>query len=386
MPLPTALIALHARLTARLSAELPDTRWFRIAVGTACLLLAICGLTVYVTDPYCRYHKTPALAPIYRDEYRMIPHMLNTWDYDSLVAGTSMCLNFSLADVRRLLHYNKPIKITAKGCRPATHHLFCDMAFKKREIHNILTTIDIPILAKEPGSHFIPLEPFLYSKSLLHECAYLFNADIVFAANIDTIKAHMKGSGLLNPDLMFASDDGRGEVHYGKERALRAMRNIRGGELQWVSDLKRQDPEALTRRMMRAFEECYLSDIQAHPETQFTVFYAPYSYLCWICLLQEDMLDYLLGIKARVTEMLLAQPNVIVFDFQAEVGIATNLNYYKDTSHFSPEINLLILERIAAGQNRCGPGTMAANAETIRAMARQGASEINIKTGSSKAR
>ncbi len=368
---------LRARARDLLETEIPPGRWLRAVLRAVCLLLLASGVTNYLLDPYQRYHKKPLIGPYYKDEYRMIPHLLDTMDYDSLVAGTSMCLDFSLADFRDLLGWKKPLKIAARACRPATFKLFADRAFSRRKIEHMFCVIDISILGKEPGSHYIPLEPFLYSRSLLHECAYLFNGDILFGANLAMLRAHLENDPLLNPDLMFCNDDGSGRVKFGADRVWKALRFHRKSETGWIGELRSHDAELLKRRMLDNFDSTYLAVVRAHPETEFIFFYAPYSYLYWGFVEKEQMTDFLLEIKILVTAKLLAQPNVTVYDFQAEEEIVSDLSHYRDMSHFSRDINRQIVARVAAGRNRCGPDTVAENAKRIRAIAAKAAADID---------
>jgi hypothetical protein len=361
-------------VSSRLEAELPPARWTVAAVASAALFLALCAAAVYVIDPYRRYRQTPLVGPVYRDEYRMIPNMLRTADYASVVAGSSVCFNFSLADVRELLKWPKPIKATASCCHPATYKLFTDLAITNRAVSHILTSVDLNAMAAKPGSHFIPLEPFLYSVSPLHECAYLFNADVVFGACADVVKAHLRDGRRLNPDMMFCSDDGTGRTKYGRERVLRMMRDKRN-TVELVS-MRQQGKEATARLMLDNFDACYVSGFRAHPEVEYVLFFPPYSELVWASFLKDGTLEPLLEVKARFIEQVLPLPNVRAYDFQAEVGVVTNLANYMDVVHYSPAVNRLILERIAADQNRCGPETAAASAETIRALARRALPDV----------
>ena len=52
-----------------------------------------------------------------------------------------------------------------------------------------------------------------------------------------------------------------------------------------------------------------------------------------------------------MTKALLQYDNVRIFCFQDIDEVATNLDYYMDTIHFSPEINRLMLDQILAGEN-----------------------------------
>lgn len=366
----------RARARDLFEAEIPPGRWLRAVLSAVSLLLLASGVTIYLLDPYQRYHKKSLVGPFYKDEYRMIPHLLDTMDYDSLVAGTSMCLDFSLADFRDLLGWKKPLKIAARGCRPATFKLFADRAFSRRKIEHVLCVIDISILAKEPGSHYIPLEPFLYSRSLLHECAYLFNGDVLFGANLAMLRAHLDKDPLLNPDLMFCNDDGSGRVKFGAERVWKALRTQRKSETEWIGKLREFDSDLLLSRMINNFETHYLSVVKAHPETTFIFFYPPYSYLFWGFVEHENATDLLLNVKAIITKELLAQPNVAVYDFQAEDAIVTDLSNYRDLSHFKQGINHLIVTRIATGMNKCEPNTVSDNAVKIRALSRRAIQDL----------
>jgi hypothetical protein len=369
-----ALQSVRARANSRLSAELPCARWFGTVLASAGLFLALCAAAVALIDPYRRYHKMPLVGPVYRDEYRMIPNMLRTADYDSVIAGSSICFNFSLADVRQLLKWPQPIKATASCCYPATYKLFTDMAITNRGVSRILTSVDLNAMAAKPGTHFIPLEPFLYSLSPLHECAYLFNADVVFDACVDVVKAHLRDGRRLNPDMMFCSDDGTGRTKYGRERVLKMMRDKRN-TVDLVS-MRREGKQETARLMIENFATYYLSGFRAHPEIEYVLFFPPYSELVWGSFLRDGTLDTILDVKARLIQEVLPLPNVRAYDFQAEVGVVTNLANYTDIVHYSPAINRLILERVAADQNRCGPDTAAANAETLRAVARRALPDV----------
>lgn len=109
-----------------LSAEISVSTWFRTVVLSVTGSLAFCALAAFCVDPCLRYDKPPFLKPYYKDPYRMVPSLLMYREYDSLVAGTSMCMNFSLADVRTCLKWKAPqnygpgmpLRHVSSFCRP----------------------------------------------------------------------------------------------------------------------------------------------------------------------------------------------------------------------------------------------------------------------------
>ena len=57
-------------------------------------------------------------------------------------------------------------------------------------------------------------------------------------------------------------------------------------------------------------------------------------------------------IKKYIYEQLSDYPNVYIYDFQSEQDITHDLTYYKDVSHYSEDINMWMIEQMAAGRLR----------------------------------
>ncbi len=79
--------------------------------------------------------------------------------------------------------------------------------------------------------------------------------------------------------------------------------------------------------------------IESMPETQFTVFFPPYSVLYrYSCSANGRLKAEIYGEK-RIIEMLLSYPNVSVYYFQNLYDFITDLNHYCDYTHYIHEMN-----------------------------------------------
>lgn len=97
--------------------------------------------------------------------------------------------------------------------------------------------------------------------------------------------------------------------------------------------------------------ELLTSQVKAHPETQFVFFYPTYSMLWWDGIVRSGERDAYIYNEKEMTKALLAYDNVRIFCFQNDREVATNLDNYMDTIHFSPEINRRMLDKMIAGED-----------------------------------
>ena len=89
---------------------------------------------------------------------------------------------------------------------------------------------------------------------------------------------------------------------------------------------------------------------KAHPETEFVLFYTPYSALYWESIYRDGTLEKQLMCEKIATELLLECENIYLFTFCQETEITGNVNNYRDKEHYVAEINDLILQWITEGR------------------------------------
>ena len=89
-----------------------------------------------------------------------------------------------------------------------------------------------------------------------------------------------------------------------------------------------------------------------YPETQFLIFYTPYSALYWESLYRDGNLVRQLEAEKLATEQMLTCDNIRLYSFAGETEITGNTENYRDKEHYVARINDLILEWIAKDKGR----------------------------------
>ena len=108
--------------------------------------------------------------------------------------------------------------------------------------------------------------------------------------------------------------------------------------------------------------------IEANPDTEFYVFYPPYSILYWNDVLQEKQLEAVLREYEYISERLFAYDNVKVFFFPNLEWIICDLDNYADYSHYHPDINRYMTECFASGEHRVTKGNLEEELEEMRSI------------------
>lgn len=119
------------------------------------------------------------------------------------------------------------------------------------------------------------------------------------------------------------------------EQAYTRMRPLALSEMEPVDDF-------LERASVNL--EKITSFIEKYPETTFYVFAPPYSILYWDYANRQGRTDAYMAVTEYAIEQLLQYSNVKLFYFQNVEQIVTNLDNYKDFSHYSAEISYDIVE------------------------------------------
>jgi hypothetical protein len=102
----------------------------------------------------------------------------------------------------------------------------------------------------------------------------------------------------------------------------------------------------------KVFSETLLSSAEQYPQTQFYLFFPPYSRLNYAILKQSDpqRFEEYLGVLRVVIRDAEKHPNVKVFGFEME-DFLDDIANYKDTSHYHQRINSQILHWMKNGDH-----------------------------------
>ncbi len=102
----------------------------------------------------------------------------------------------------------------------------------------------------------------------------------------------------------------------------------------------------MKENLKKNYYNFFLPIIKENSNTEFILFFPPYSYLTYRVLEEKGVLKNYLEFKKFLKKDLLKYKNVKLYDFQNDSSIIYNLELYKDITHYHQKITSKILDYI----------------------------------------
>lgn len=310
------------------------------------LTLGVIGGFIILIDPFYHYH-APILGTevyLYNPVYQT-PGAASHFEYNSAIVGTSMTENFRSSWFEEL--GLNTIKLSYSGARCTDLRSILDQVYESgNQIQYIMMDINDYQLSSNPEERYVDLPEYLYENVWWKDTQYLFNSDIFWMSVGRVLEAATDHQP--NPDDAYTWED----PALFSEEIIKL--NYRDEIVHLQELMEKGEAEEYNEERFLQWEENLdhiIPVIEAHPETQFVIFYPPYSLVYWQQQLLSGQLDDLLGMYAASAKRLLQMENVKVFIFFGEKEIISDLNNYRDYCHYAPEINRYIFECIRDGKN-----------------------------------
>ena len=104
----------------------------------------------------------------------------------------------------------------------------------------------------------------------------------------------------------------------------------------------------------------------SHPETEFYLFFPPYSIFSWDVRNQAGILHRDIDNNQKAAELLLPYDNVHLFGFDTCYDIICDPTHYTDINHYGDWINSQILNWMKTGEHRLAEENYQAYFEEVR--------------------
>ncbi len=317
-------------------------KWNLIVVGGVVAILAILAGVTILVDPFLHYHKGQIFLeyPL-KDERYQNDGIARYYEYDSIITGTSMCQNFKCSEFDELWTAVS-IKITNSG---ASYHESCEniqRAFSHNDnVKNVLCSLDgnrLNYPAFEDEYEEYPV--YLYDDNFFNDVNYLLNKEVV-PKTIAVLNYTRSGQKTTTMDEYGSWSQYKS---FGKESVLASFNLLEEREEEWK--LTEEDITQIRENV----NENFVRLAEQHQDTDFYLFFPPYSICYWEALVRTKQLNAQLEAQKMSVEMLLAVDNIKVFDFSYRIDITGNLDNYTDTLHYGEWINTEILQMMAEGE------------------------------------
>ena len=319
-------------------------KWFwGTLLGTGVILMLIM-IVMVIADPYFHYHgKISGLKyRIYNERYINVG-ILENFEYDTIITGTSMNQNFKTSQVNELWGSNAvKVPFSGAGFKEIRENL--EKAFASdNEIKCVLWGIDYNGLLRDADYVAYSEYPeYLYDNNIFNDASYLWNKEILTSALLTNVVMTLRGEETTTFDEYASWDVGRGWdflklTYYQSSEVLPMEKALTEEEIMTIRD------NIATNIISLAHD---------NPETKFVLFYTPYSILYWNDIYRDGTMEKQLLAEQIATEMLLECENIYLYNFFDKTDIIRDLDYYRDKLHYVNDINDEIIRWITTGEGK----------------------------------
>lgn len=314
-------------------------KWFFTCIAILVALLSAFAFVMIVVDPYFHYH-----APLPFLQYRLYEERYTNdgisrhFDYDAMITGTSMAQNFKPSEMDALFGTHA-VKETFSGAGYQELSQNLERALSRNEnLRTIIWTLDYNGLLRDyDWAQYEEYPTYLYDKNPLNDVSYLFNKSIFYHGVLPNVTMTLTGKDSTTMDeySSWERNTGLSEILASYDR--------KHVNVDVPKDFGEEERMAVTRTITTNIVDV----VNRYPDTVFYIFYTPYSICYWDSLNIKGTIERQIAAEQTATELLLACPNVKLYNFFDRYEVICNPDYYCDDGHYSAEVNSRILSWIA---------------------------------------
>ncbi len=302
-------------------------------------LLILGGALTAFIDPFFHYHK-PLKGFSYKlDKERYInTGIVNNYDYDAIITGTSMTECFKTSEFDSLFGVNS-VKVPFSGGSHREVNELLESAFNHNDhIRYVIRSVDLfrAFDTKDQLDYSEDSYPkYLNDNNPINDVKYLLNKNVLFEDTIGTIR-RTKGH---NPSVSF--DEYVNWSPYYEYGAKAIQKNYGRNSVIYDgrSDITPEENSIICDNIHANI----INLASNHPETTFYCYIAPYSIYFFDYINEMGNLDRYLKAHELIISLLLEQENIKVYSFFTDTDLICDANNYKDVAHHNGDVNSHIL-------------------------------------------
>ncbi len=316
--------------------------WALLCLAAILSAILFLSAVVIAVDPFQVYRKATRYLPPIDNTTQVYANagIVRNYEYDSAIVGTSVTENFRPTQMDDLLG-GRFIKLCTSAGTAYNHALLMNLAFDTREMKRIVYGLDVYsfIGALDKTGSKVPL--YLYDKNPFNDVQYWLNRSVLASFLPRCLRAWGQTQDDSLRDSMYCW---AGRDEYGEVALYNAL---------FDAPASVNPADKYTEAAKANLETHLIAYIKAHPETQFDIFFPPYSAAEWSTMLSKGNLEAMLTLRGLCYDMISIYDNVTLYDFSTREDWVLDLSNYKDTLHYGQWINDAIVEEIASGESAC---------------------------------
>ena len=312
--------------------------WF----STVFVLTALIIGFVYYVDPFFHYHAPHTDRYHYElDNQRYVNDgITRNFEYNALITGTSMTENFKTSEFDEIFGV-KSVKIPYSGAAYKEVNEGIERAIKYNpDLKTVIRGIDMGYfftnkdwMRDDLGTY----PDYLYDNNLFNDVNYIFNLDTIFN------RAYRMVLDSRQPDFepgMISFDkysSWQGQAVMGKNTVIPdGIKTEKASEEIHVTDDE-------LRQIKENIEQNITDVARKNPNVTFYCFFTPYSMVWWNEINNDGTVYKYVEAEKYAIEQMLTCDNIKLFSYNTRIDITSDLNNYKDPTHFGNWISTLIL-------------------------------------------
>lgn len=317
--------------------------------------LLTAAVLVVVVDPFFQYHKPLKEFPyVLENQLTQNPGIAKSLDYDSVILGSSMTVTFNTQWFEELLGLNT-VKLTYNAAHARDQSNILKVIERDHgDVERVFLCIDPLPYADSVDSVAYPIQDAYYDANYLNDVEYWWNMDVLlnYVIHPGAVKKEADDFNTIYDKYYY-------DYLYDKDHVLEGFRPSERADVLTAED-------TYLENVRLNMETHILPYIENHPETEFDIFFAPYSILFWYNTLQEQNTDARLAEYDEMMELLFAYDNVRVFFFANNQEIICDLDNYIDYTHSSREVHHYMTSCFATGEEEVTKETYRDEIEELR--------------------
>lgn len=309
-------------------------KWVKNTMATFGIGLFLFAIVVIIIDPAVHFHKNlKNISYQWNHERYDNDGFLRHFEYQAIITGTSMTENFKTSEFEALFG-KKAVKVPFQGAGYKEISDNLERAFSYNDnIEYVVWGLDYDLLLKPYDySEYFEYPEYLYDKKYSNDIAYILNKDIFVSQLMPDLIRTIKNEKTETMD-----EYSSWSFETGEEKVLQQYERIKIPlEMERFSDKDCNNVETTITKNI-------LSITKKHPETEFYIFFTPYSIVTFDAYMRSGTFDKQLEAEKIALEMLTAEENIKIYCFFENTDLITNLDNYKDPYHYCDRVNSEIL-------------------------------------------
>lgn len=316
-----------------------EKQFFIKSISYSAIILILFAGLIWLIDPFVHYHAPFfGLAVTETDERGQQIGVAKNVSYDTAMIGSSMSENFEASWFNDGVLGNSTVKLCMQGAHFDDYKILLDEVLSKDTTKTVIFCLDNYLLIHDPEDYPSTIPNHLINDSLPDDISYLMNKSVAL---------YYLPQYLINNVRNGYSSDGAyvwADRYIFDANIARASYNpVR------LPIVKEEENFDSYYRNAYLFIDGIIPYIKNQPDVSFIFYAPPYSILYWDDCVRQGRLTAEICALSEVYGTLLYNDNVRLFYFQDDFDIITNLDNYKDYSHYSKDINYYLYQCMSRG-------------------------------------